>query len=106
MLVSLVTDKVRSYRATDQESLSRSEHHTHRWANNPIENSHQPTRQRERRMRRFKAPGQAQRFLAVHGVIYAFFCPDHHLFSAPAYRKVLHQQFTGWNELAGVPVTS
>jgi len=98
----LVTDKLRSYRAAHQEMLSRTEHRTHRWANNRIENSHQPTRQRERRMRPFKSPGHAQRFLSVHGAIYSFFCPGRHLFAAPAYRKVLRQQLAGWNQLAGI----
>jgi hypothetical protein len=37
-------------------------HRQSRYLNNPAENSHQPTRQRERRMKRFKSPEQAQRF--------------------------------------------
>lgn len=101
----LVTDKLRSYSAAHQERLSHSAHHTHRWANNRMENSHQPTRQRERRMRRFKSAGQAQRFLSVQGAIYAFFCPGRHLFAASAYREVLCQQFAAWNQLADVPMT-
>jgi len=100
----LVTDKLRSYSAAHRELLSHSEHCTHRWANNRIENSHQPTRQRERKMQRFKSLGQAQRFLSVHGVIYSFFCPSRHLFAATAYRRVLHQQLAAWNQLAGITV--
>jgi transposase-like protein len=38
----------------------------HRGLNNRAENSHQPTRRRERIMRRFKSAGQVQRFLSVH----------------------------------------
>ena len=45
------------------------EHRQHRYLNNRAENSHQPTRQRERRMQRFKSPGHAQRFLAAYGPI-------------------------------------
>jgi len=98
----LVTDKLRSYSAAQQEGMRHSEHSTHRWANNRAENSHQPIRQRERRMRRFKSPSSAQRFLAVQGVIYAFFCPGRHLYPAPIYRKVLRQQFIGWHVLTGL----
>jgi len=58
----LVTDKLRSYSAAHQERLSHSAHHTHRWANNRMENSHQPTRQRERRMRRFKSQAKPNGF--------------------------------------------
>lgn len=43
-------------------------HDTPRYANNRAEVSHQPTRRRERHMRRFKSAAQAQRFLAVHDV--------------------------------------
>jgi FMN-dependent NADH-azoreductase len=34
--------------------------------NNRAENSHQPTRRRERIMKRFKSPRQVQRFLSIH----------------------------------------
>ncbi|MBV9469519.1 MAG: IS6 family transposase [Abitibacteriaceae bacterium] len=95
----LATDKLRSYSVAQQECMRPSEHSTHRWANNRIENSHQPTRHRERWTRQLKSPGAAQRFLAVQGVIYAFFWPGQHLYPAPIYRKVLRQQFTGWHVL-------
>ena len=42
------------------------EHRQHKGLNNRAENSHQPTRRRERIMKRFKSAGQAQRFLSVH----------------------------------------
>lgn len=41
------------------------EHRQHKGLNNRAENSHQPTRRRERIMKRFKSPGQAQRFRAT-----------------------------------------
>jgi putative transposase len=37
-----------------------------RWMNNRAENSHQPTRRRERKMQRFKSVGSAQKFLSTH----------------------------------------
>jgi putative transposase len=61
----LVTDKLKSYAAAKREILPGIEHRQHRYLNNRVKNSHQPTRQREWRMQRFKSPGQAQRFLAA-----------------------------------------
>ena len=45
------------------------EHVTACYANNRAKVSHQPTRQRERQMRRFKSAAQAQQFLSVHGAV-------------------------------------
>jgi putative transposase len=53
------TDKFKSYGAAKQEILPRIEHRQHRYLNNRAENSHQPTRQREQRMQRFKSPEHA-----------------------------------------------
>jgi putative transposase len=61
--------------------------------------SHQPTRQRERRMQRFKSPGQAQRFLSTYGPIAQHFRPRRHRFSAPAYRQELRNRFQSWQEI-------
>jgi putative transposase len=52
----IVTDKLKSYGAAKREILPGVEHRQHRYLNNRAENSHQPTRQRERRMQRFKSP--------------------------------------------------
>ena len=45
------------------------EHRQHKGLNNRAENSHQPTRRRERIMKRFKSPRQVQRFLSSHDQI-------------------------------------
>ena len=65
----LVTDKLKSYGAARRMEMPSVEHNTARYSNNRAEVSHQPTRQRERQMRRFKSAGQAQQFLSVHSVI-------------------------------------
>ena len=65
----IITDKLKSYGAAKRESLPGVEHRQHRYLNNRAENSHQPTRQRERRMQGFKSPGHAQRFLSDDGSI-------------------------------------
>jgi putative transposase len=69
--------------------------------NNRAENSHQPTRQRERRMQGFKSPGHAQRFLAAYGLIAQHFRPRRHRFSARAYREEMRQRFQTWEEITG-----
>jgi len=63
----LITDKLKSYGAAKRALLPGLEHRQHRYLNNRAENSPQPTRQRERRMQRFKSPGHAPRFLSAHG---------------------------------------
>lgn len=67
----LITDQFASYGAEKREVLPRVEHRQHERRNNRAEHSHQPTRERERRMRRLKRPGHAQRFLAAYGPIAA-----------------------------------
>ena len=75
------------------------EHRQHRYLNNRAENAHQPTRQRERRMQRFKSPGQAQRFLSAYRSIAQHFRPRRHRFSAAAYRREMGKRFRIWREI-------
>jgi transposase-like protein len=65
----LVTDKLRSYGAAKSEIGLSARHERGLRQNNRAENSHQPTRRRERKMQRFKSPGSAQRFLSIHAAI-------------------------------------
>jgi len=62
----IVTDGLRSYGGAHREMLPEVKHRTSRYLNNSAENSHRPTRRRERQMQRFKSPEQAQRFLSSH----------------------------------------
>jgi putative transposase len=98
----IITDKLKSYGAAKREILPGVEHRQHRYLNNRAENSHQPTRQRERRMQRFKSPGQAQRFLAAYDPIAQYFRPRRHLFSAPKYRQEMRQRFHTWQAITGL----
>jgi putative transposase len=102
----IVTDKLRSYEAAKREVLPSVEHRQHRYLNNRAENSHQPTRQRERRMQRFKSPGQARRFLAAYGPIASYFRPRRHRLSAPAYRQEMRQRFRTWREITNLAVAA
>jgi putative transposase len=66
----LITDKLASYySAARGEVMPSVEHRKHKGLNNRAENSHQPTRRRERQMKQFKSARQAQRFLAAHDQI-------------------------------------
>src|SRR5438309_5832708 len=81
----IITDKLRSYGAAKREILPGVEHRQHKGLNNRAENSHQPTRLREKIMRRFKSQGQAQRFLSAHGPIRQHFRPKRHKMTALTY---------------------
>jgi putative transposase len=96
----IITDQLKSYGAAKHEVLPTVEHRQHRYLNNRTENSHQPTRQRERRLQGFKSPGHAQRFLASYGPIAQYFRPRRHRLSAPAYRQEMSQRFQIWREVA------
>ena len=102
----LITDKLASYGAAKREILSSVEHRQHKRLNNRAENSHQPTRKRERVMRRFKSAGHAQRFLAAHDLIRERFCVRRHRLGAKQYRAVMHDRFVVWNTITGVQLTA
>jgi putative transposase len=67
--LKIVTDKLRSYSAARREIMPSVDHSTQQYENNRCELFHQPGRQQERQMRRFKSRGRAQRFLACHGIV-------------------------------------
>ena len=75
------------------------EHRQSRYLNNRAENSHQPTRQRERAMKRSRTPGAAQRFLAVFSVISPHFRPRRHRLTADDYRTEMADRFATWNDI-------
>ena len=92
----IVTDKLRSYVVALRELIPETIHNTAQYANNRAELSHQPTRVRERGMRRFKSTAQAQRFLTVHAAVYNLFNLGRHLVSAGHYRKLRIDAFGHW----------
>jgi len=92
----LVTDKLRSYQVAHRAVMPSVEHRQSRYLNR-AENSHQPTRQRERAMKR--SPGGAQRFLAVFSVISPHFRPRRHRLTADDYRTAMTDRFATWNDI-------
>jgi putative transposase len=95
----IVTDKLRSYGVAHRELIPDSIHDTSQYANNRAELSHQPTRVRERGMRRFKSIVQAQRFLGVHSAVYNLFNLGRHLISASHYRLFRMRAFASWKSV-------
>ena len=93
----LVTDKLRSYGAAHRSIMPSVDHNTERYANNLAEVSHQPTRQRERQMRRFKSVGHAQRFRSVHGVVQNLFNLGRHHLRSENYRLLRARSFKDWS---------
>ena len=77
----LITDKRPSYAAAQRELMPDVPHDDQRYANNRAETSHRPTREQERQMKRFKSPGQAQRFLSVQAQVNNLFRCARHLVS-------------------------
>ena len=95
----LVTDKLRSYQVAHRAVMPSVEHRQSRYLNNRAANSHQPTRQRERAMKRFHTPGGAQRFLAVFSVLSPHFRPRRHRLTADDYRTEMADRFATWNDI-------
>jgi len=98
----VVTDKLASYGAAKREVMPSVEHRKHKGLNNRAENSHQPTRQRERQMKGFKSAGQAQRFLSAHDGISNLFHLRRHQVPAAQYRAARTQAMQVWAEVTGV----
>ena len=97
----MVTDKLRSYGAAKREIMPGVEHRQHKGLNNRAENSHQPTRRRERQMKRFKSARHVQRFVSIHDPIANLFHFPRNQLTAADYRAARAQAFEDWAEIAG-----
>jgi putative transposase len=93
-----ITDKLRSYSAAMSEVLPSVDHYQDKWLSNRAENSHQPTRLRERVMRRFKSAGHAQRFLSAFGIFTSHFRVGRHQYRARG-GEVMKARFVVWQEV-------
>ena len=97
----MITDKLANYGAAKREVMPSVEHRKHKGLNNRAENSHQPTRRRERQMKRFKSAGQAQRFLSAHDGINNLFQFRHGQHTADQHRAARTRAFKLWAEISG-----
>ena len=99
----MITDDLRSYGAAARDLGIEGRHERGRWRNNRAENSHQPTRRRERKMQRFKSSGSAQKFLSSHAAVFNTFNVQRHLTSAQTHRTLRAAAMKPWRE-AAVPM--
>jgi putative transposase len=98
----MVTDKLASYGAAKRELMPGIKHRQHKGLNNRAENSHQPTRRRERQMKRFKSARHVQRFLSAHDQVNNLFHLRRHCLPATQYRATRSRAFQTWAEVTGV----
>ena len=92
----IVTDTLCSYGVAYKELIPETIHNTQQYENNRAEQSHEATRVRERRMRRFKSRGQAQRFLTVHAAVSNLFNLGRDLVRAQHYPNLRISAFAEW----------
>ncbi len=92
----MITDDLRSYSAAVRDLGIENRHGRGRWKNNRAENSHQPTRRRERKMQRFKSVGSAQKFLSTHAAVFNTFNVQRHLTSAQTHRILRFAAMNTW----------
>jgi putative transposase len=97
-----ITDKLKSYAAAKREIMPGVEHRQHKGLNYRAENSHRPTRRRERIMKRFKSLRQVQRFLSIHDQVANVFSPRPDQDTAAKFHSARSQAFVTWAEITGV----
>ena len=102
----MITDKLKSYGAARKEMGLEIEHRQHKGLNNRAENSHLPTRRRERVMKRFKSPRQVQKFLSIHDQVASLFHSPRNKLSADEHRATRAQAFSNWAEIAAAPLAA
>ena len=95
----IVTDKLKSHAAASRTILPGITHDTQQYANNRGEISHQPTRMRERQMRRFKSSRQAQCFLSLQGVVGNLSFVARHLLRSTHHRLLRPLSFEVWRSV-------
>lgn len=96
----IIPDKLKSYGAAKREILPGVEHRQHKGLHNRAENAHQPTRLREKNMRRFKSAKQAQRFLSAdRAALGTFPTAKTRISRAGEDRAIFQTRFPIWNEV-------
>jgi putative transposase len=97
----LITDKLKSYAAANRDLGLNVEHRQHKGLNNRAENSHQPTRVREKVMRRFKSARHLQRFTSVHDQVANLFMHCRYNTNTQEKRSARTQAFEAWEGVTG-----
>jgi putative transposase len=102
----IITDQLKHYGAAKLDLLPGVEHRQHRYLNTQAENSHEPTRQQERRLQGLQSPGHAQCFLTAYGPTAQPFRPRRHRLSAPEYRQEIGKRFLTWQDITSLPTAA
>jgi putative transposase len=97
---TIVTDRLRSYRAALSDLGFVGRQDTTRWLNNRAENSHQPYRRRERSMQLFRSDASLQKFVAVHAAVHNHFNLDRHFTRRTEFRQSRDAALAEWRQLA------
>ena len=98
----VITDRLASYPPALKRVLPQTEHRRHKGLNTRAENSHRPTRRRERVLQRCKSPQHAQPFLTPFGPLSDHFRPRRHRLPAPEYHQTLRTRFATWRQATGL----
>jgi putative transposase len=96
----MITDKLRSCGAAKRDIMPGVEHRSHKGLNNRAENSHQPTRRRERTMKGFNSARHLQRFVSIHDPIANLFNIPRHDIPSNHHRELRAAAMQVWNEIA------
>ena len=99
---AIVTDRLRSYGAAIRELGLSAQHEQGQRQNNRAENSHQPTRRRERKMQRFKSPGSAQRFLSARAAVHNTLNVERHLISRKTLKSFRAEAMEQWRRATAI----
>jgi putative transposase len=97
---TIVTDRLRSCGAAVKVIGNAAVQVCGRWLNNRAENSHQPFRQRERTMAKFRDVKTVQKFAAVHVSIHNHFNQDRHLNRRDIFKQNRAAALAEWRQLA------
>lgn len=98
----IITDKLRSDGAARREVAPGIEHWSHKGLNNRADNSHLPSRKRERAMQGYRSPGALQRFVSVHSATRnSFSVPVRHR-NALSIRYHRMEAIDAWKSAAGI----
>ena len=95
----IVTVRLRSYRAAMKIIGNAERQETGRWLNNRAENSHQPFRQREKAMARFRRPATLQKFASIHASVHNHFNQERHLYRRDIFKQNRATALLDWRKL-------
>ena len=96
---TIVTDRLKSYRAAMKIIGNQFTQEVGRWKNNRCENSHLPFRRREYAMLRFRSMRSLQKFVSIHGSVFNQFNKERHLNSRETYKVQREAALVEWRQL-------